>query len=181
MKRIRITESELVNLIKRVINEQNTPCKQINGSPCSPNSMSLMTPMNTCVTINGVPANNSHVGQVVVHPGNNNPFEITNVTNITATAVQPTTTVDFTTTNQPCNTTNTGGCAPYQMCQKDCSQLVPSSFYTLIANKPCNWLTNRMAAFQNKMNNMTDKCNCQYKRVSCKSMEVKELIIQNGC
>jgi len=180
MKRIVLKESELINLIKRVINEQSTPCKQIHGLSCS-GGLGLMTPMNTCATINGTPANNSHVGQVITHPGNNSTFEITNVTNITSTAVQPTTTVDFTTTSQPCTTTDTGGCAPYEMCQKDCSQLVPSSFYTLIANKPCNWLTNRMAAFQNKMNNMTDKCNCQYKRVSCKSMEVKGLIIQNGC
>ena len=42
-RKIQITETELVNLIKRVINEQNTPCKQINGAPCAPNSMSLMT------------------------------------------------------------------------------------------------------------------------------------------
>ena len=185
MKRIILRESELVNLIKRVINEQSTPCKKILASQCvtQGGSMYYETPMNVCATINGVPANNSHVGQVIESPNPNNPnlMEIIQVTNITSTAQQPTTTIDHNTSSQPC-TTNATGCVPgYNMCMKDCSELVPSSFATLIANKPCNWLTNRMTAFLNKMTSMSDPCNCQHKRVQCKLNMVKQLVVQNGC
>ena len=75
-------------------------------------------------------------------------------------------------------------CDPNTMCQKDCSVLVPQSWFTMADTKPCNWINNRFNALNTKRINMLEDgnpCNCQYKRVMCKYIHVRGLKIQNGC
>jgi hypothetical protein len=82
-------------------------------------------------------------------------------------------------TEQDCITScGTGGGTA--SCNKDCTQLVPSTFAGLIANKQCNWLNNRYAAFTNKLATKTPG-SCQHKRIECKMGMVKERRIQLGC
>jgi hypothetical protein len=65
-------------------------------------------------------------------------------------------------------------------CNKDCNQLVPSSFAGLIANKPCNWLNNRQNAFTTRMGTL-EQLSCQWKRVWCKYKQVQARKLQLGC
>jgi len=65
-------------------------------------------------------------------------------------------------------------------CNKDCNQLVPSSFAGLIANKPCNWLNSRINTFTNKLGTLQQQ-SCQWKRVYCKRKMAYILYSQNGC
>ena len=186
MKGILLKESELVNLIRRVINEQSQgPCKRLHLQSCDGGGSTMTTDLTNCNTVNGSVPNNSHMNQVVdvsatwqqqgIYTPNNNPlFRIVQVEDISSTAMQPTTTIDYTTSSDPC------GSAQWGTCNKDCNQLVPSSFAGLIANKPCNWLNNRWTAFTNKLNTLTQG-SCQYKRVECKRQMLKPLRQQNGC
>ena len=183
MKRILLKESELVNLIRRVINEQSQgPCKRLHLQSCDGSGMITTTDLTKCNTVNGSVPNNSHMNQVLDitgtgafnSPNNNNLYRIVQVEDISSTAMQPTTTIDYPTSSDPC------GSSQWGTCNKDCNQLVPSSFAGLIANKPCNWLNNRWTAFTNKLNTLTQG-SCQYKRVECKRTMLKPLRQQNGC
>ena len=81
---------------------------------------------------------------------------------------------------QPTNCGTGSGGNTTGSCNKDCSQLVPSGFAGNIANKPCNWLSNRESAFTNKLTTLTQG-SCQYKRVECKLKMVHTRKIQSGC
>ena len=75
-------------------------------------------------------------------------------------------------------------CDPTSMCQKDCSVLVPQSWFTMADTKPCNWVNNRFNAFNARHISMLEDgmcTTCQYKRVMCKYTYLRDLKIQNGC
>jgi hypothetical protein len=75
-------------------------------------------------------------------------------------------------------------CDPTTMCQKDCSVLVPQSWFTMADTKPCNWINNRFNVFNQRHITMLEDglcTTCQYKRVMCKYTYLRDLKIQNGC
>ena len=156
------------------------PCKRIHLQSCSGSNQTIMTTTtNMCATVNGSVPNNNYINQVVevglqsnFNWGTSVLHRITQVEDITPP--QTPITIDFPTSSQPCSSPEWGTCT------KDCSQLVPSSFAGLIANKPCNWLNNRWTAFGNKLTTLTQG-SCQYKRVACKRQMVKALRYQQGC
>lgn len=233
-RKLRLTETELVNLIQKVISEQSTPPGP-NGYPggvpcyaCILNHPVMRTFPQNAVTSNGecAPTGYGYQGTQYALPGGSASYSYpsiwstsqpTNCGNTTPdtpcyNCVNGTPTVvetigpnsswcqsvpngpqcgndctqipmnaagqpgNFPLTNDP-NMPCGGGTAS---CNKDCTQLVPSSFAGLIANKQCNWLNNRYTAFTNKLATKTPG-SCQHKRIQCKMGMVKERRIQLGC
>ena len=155
------------------------PCSAIVTRDCdSSQGVNMATQMNICVTIDGTPVNNSHLGTLIDMGGTQPIRQITDVTDIVAAgypAGPPVSTQDFTSATDPCPEGIEVG-----QCSKDCSELVPSSFAGLIANKPCNWLNNRRIAFSQKLQTLTYG-SCQYKRVYCKYTMLAPHIEAGNC
>ena len=172
MKKIVLKESELVNIIQKVISEQSTPPGP-NGYPggvpcyaCILNHPVMRTFPQNAVTSNGncAPTGYGYQGTQYALPGGSASYSYPSIWS----------------TTQPTNC----GSTPTPSCNKNCSQLVPSSFSSLMANKPCNWLNNRHTAFLNKLSNpqfAQNEGNCQYKRVQCKIDMVNNRKSQLSC
>ena len=72
-------------------------------------------------------------------------------------------------------------------CQKDCSQLLPQSWYDMVATKPCNFMISRATHMYNRMNtglsNSTlELHSCQHRRIECKHAHLTHTGLQMpGC
>ena len=181
-KKLRLTESELVGLIQRVISEQTTGgglpvCRQMSaqGCPGTPTANATMSSSpSKCATIGNIPVTSNDVGRDIIVGG----------THMTVQSVSPNVngngSENFAPAPGPCPRTTggstTGGPTPPPptTCNKTCHQLNPN-FKQKIRGKSCNWFQNRLNAFTQKLQTKTPG-SCGAKKLTCKISVIQQYV-----